>query len=280
MSKVIQLYKNSQLNIVANPEYEVTKIKIFWNNKEIYHGSDLLATYIGCYVGVRLYSPRFHGWMTPEMRIEILNALTTMEKLIYPYDSHTLHTTVKNHLKNGMKWFIDNDLKVTLGEDCIDPVETIRKIREEFFKSEKLVTHISLASDSDGDPKEDLFNVRLSEDVTTKTLHMCIMENNLPVSMFGKQWIDKAIVSFNQFKRVTKSPYTVYGTLEETRPNNITTDPRYTDIKNNSDISLFIGGNIVNMGGGSTPTAINRFEPIDPNTKMPYSDLPKFKDGE
>lgn len=215
----IPLYTKGYLSAVGYREGCGYGAKIFWGTELLASRPSLMDAALTAYIGTRLYSPKFHSWMNHELRAEILEELEKMSLLIFPTEIHATNDELMKTLKTGMKWFLDNKLEIKLGDDAVNPVETIKIIKDEFMKSERLSVHIKMLTDFKTNPKEDMFCVSLGEDTPKKKLQMRIMEDNLPISLFGNQWINKAIDSFNSFRRISAQPgegYPVHGTLEKT----------------------------------------------------------------
>lgn len=276
----IPLYTKGYLSAVGYREGCGYNAKIFWGAELLASHSSLMDAALSAYIGTRLYSPKFHSWMNQELRVEILEELEKMSLLIFPTEIHATNDGLMKTLKTGMKWFLDNKLEIKLGDDAINPVETIQIIKNEFMKSERLSVHIKMLTDFKTNPKEDMFCVSLGEDTPKKKLQMRIMEDNLSVSLFGNQWINKAVDSFNSFRRISAQPgegYPVHGTMDKTilskkiSPVDIESyrstgvnklnamfdgavtnkQPPTIELKTNTgDFSLNLNGNTISMVGG------------------------------
>lgn len=211
----IPMYNKGYLTAYGYREGCGYNTKIFWGTELLASSSSLIASISNAYVGVRLMSPKFHGWLTPELRVEILDGLIEMGSLVFPKELHWSNEGLLKNLKVGMKWFLDNKLEIKLGEGCINPIGTIEEIKNDFFKSERLTVHISLLTDFKDDVSKDLLSVSLQEEAKKDTIQMCVKEDNLPVHMFGRDWTNRAVTSFNGFRRISSPSHPIYPTTEK-----------------------------------------------------------------
>lgn len=275
----IPLYNKGFLSAVGYREGCGYNAKIFWGSELLASRPSLEDAIITAYIGTRLYSPRFHSWMAHYIRVEILDELEKMSNLIFPSKIQAGNEALVKNLKLGMKWFLDNKLEVKVADDAVDPVKTIEIIRNEFMKSDRLIVNIKLLSDFTTNPREDLLSVSVGEEAPKKTLQMCVMEENLPVHLFGPNWTSNAINSFNSFRRISAQPgepVPVLGTLSKmampdglapvdigTWRSAVTNKLQATfDLKpKTGDLTLNLNGNTISMNSDSLTISAPKIDP-------------------
>jgi len=204
-TQTIPLYNKGALSATGYRIGSGYNVKLNYGTIELASKPSLYDCILHSYIGIRLKSPKFHDWLTEDLRTQILRELGEMDTLIDGRITSYRNEGLKEILSKGMKWEINNTLQLNIDQDDLQPEERIREAKELFFndflKAPKLVVHIRMTSPFRD--KEDLFEVSLFEDKQHDKPYMSVMESNLPSSLFNREWIDNAQNSFNAYRRAS-----------------------------------------------------------------------------
>jgi hypothetical protein len=204
-TQTIPLYNKGSLCAIGYRTGAGYNVKLNYGNVELASKPSLYECILHAYIGIRLKSPKFHAWLTDDLRAQVLKELDEMDKLIDGRITSYRNDGLKEILSKGMKWEINNTLSIELDKNYPHPEETIQQFKELFFndflKATKLVVHIRMTSPFRD--KDDIFEVSLFEDKQHDKPYMSVMESNLPSSLFNREWIDNAKNSFNAYRRAS-----------------------------------------------------------------------------
>jgi len=204
-TQTIPLYNKGALSATGYRIGSGYNVKLNYGTIELASKPSLYDCILHSYIGIRLKSPKFHDWLTEELREQILRELGEMDTLIDGRITSYRNEGLKEILSKGMKWEINNTLQINIDQADLQPEERIREVRDMFFndflKATKLVVHIRMTSPFKD--KADLFEVSLFEDKQHDKPYMSVMESNLPSSLFNREWIDNAKNSFNAYRRAS-----------------------------------------------------------------------------
>lgn len=111
----ISLYTKGHLHAVGYPTHNSKNVKIFWGNVEIASAPDLNMATANAYLGIRLMSPKYAEWLTPDLREDVLKELLAMSYLVDDGLYRTKEGIAKN-LKLGIGWYLITEPDVKNGE--------------------------------------------------------------------------------------------------------------------------------------------------------------------
>lgn len=257
----IPMYNNGFLTATGYRQGCGYNTKIYWGTEMLASSPDIISAMANAYYGIRLYSPKYHDWMTPQLRVEILEALKEMSLLIDPrHFTSRNEGLVKNITTLGMQWSLNNKVEVNIDPGISEPEKVVEDFRNAFFKSERLSVHIKLVSSFKGDYKDDLLEVTLTGDEKKGIHQLGIGESFLPIEEFGKEWIENARVNFTKCQLSSKRMETIihkYEGVVVNKPDELT-DPLKTGtgrppsdfVLRGNGYKLEITGNVICLSGG------------------------------